>query len=39
MMLRCAVVPYTYLEPEDIDATLSYAAWRLDQREEPLVVE
>ena len=27
-----------YLEPEDIDAVLSYAAWRLEEREEPLVV-
>ena len=30
---------YPYLEPEDIDAALSYAAWRLEEREEPLVVE
>jgi uncharacterized protein (DUF433 family) len=29
---------YPYLEPEDIDAALSYAAWRLEEREEPLVV-
>ena len=29
---------YTYLEPEDIDAVLAYAAWRLEEREEPLVV-
>ena len=28
---------YPYLEPEDIDAVLSYAAWRLEEREEPLV--
>lgn len=28
---------YPYLEPEDIDAALSYAAWRLEEREEPLV--
>jgi uncharacterized protein (DUF433 family) len=30
---------YPYLEPEDIDAALSYAAWRLEEREEPLVIE
>jgi uncharacterized protein (DUF433 family) len=29
---------YPYLEPEDIDAALSYAAWRLQEREEALVV-
>ena len=29
---------YPYLEPEDLDAVLSYAAWRLEEREEPLVV-
>lgn len=29
---------YPYLEPEDIDAALAYAAWRLEEREEPLVV-
>jgi uncharacterized protein (DUF433 family) len=29
---------YPYLEPEDIDAVLAYAAWRLEEREEPLVV-
>ena len=28
---------YPYLEPEDIDAALTYAAWRLEEREEPLV--
>ena len=27
------------LEPEDVDAALAYAAWRLEEREEPLVVE
>jgi uncharacterized protein (DUF433 family) len=27
-----------YLEPEDIDAALAYAAWRLEEREESLVV-
>ena len=29
-----------YLEkkPEDIDAALAYAAWRMEEREEPLVV-
>lgn len=30
---------YPYLEPEDIDAVLAYAAWRLEEREEPLVVK
>lgn len=29
---------YPYLEPEDIDAALAYAAWRLEERDEPLVV-
>jgi uncharacterized protein (DUF433 family) len=29
---------YPDLEPEDIDAALSYAAWRLEEREEPLVL-
>jgi len=29
---------YPYLEPEDLDAALTYAAWRLEEREEPLVV-
>ena len=29
---------YPYLEPEDIDAALAYAAWRLEEREEALVV-
>ena len=28
---------YPYLEPEDLDAVLAYAAWRLEEREEPLV--
>ena len=28
---------YPYLESEDIDASLSYAAWRLEEREESLV--
>jgi len=28
---------YPYLESEDIDAALTYAAWRLEEREEPLV--
>ena len=31
------LVAYPYLEPEDIDAVLAYAAWRLEEREEPLV--
>jgi uncharacterized protein (DUF433 family) len=29
---------YPYLVPEDIDAALAYAAWRLEERDEPLVV-
>jgi uncharacterized protein (DUF433 family) len=29
---------HPYLEPEDIDAALAYAAWRLEEREEPLIV-
>lgn len=28
---------YPYLEAEDIDAALAYAAWRLQEREEALV--
>ena len=28
---------YPILEPEDLDAALSYAAWRLEEREEQLV--
>lgn len=29
---------YPYLEAEDIEAALTYAAWRLEEGEEPLVV-
>jgi len=29
---------YPYLEADDIEAALTYAAWRLEEREEPLVV-
>lgn len=29
---------YPYLEPPDIDAALAYAAWRMEEREESLVV-
>ena len=29
---------YPYLEADDIDAALAYAAWRLEEREEPLVI-
>jgi uncharacterized protein (DUF433 family) len=29
---------YPYLEAADIDAALAYAAWRLEEREESLVV-
>ena len=28
---------YPYLEVEDIDAALAYAAWRMEERDEPLV--
>ena len=28
---------YPYLEPADLDEALSYAAWRLQEREEELV--
>jgi len=28
---------YPYLEAEDIDAALAYAAWRLEERDEPLI--
>lgn len=27
---------YPYLEPQDIDAAIGYAAWRLEERDEPL---
>lgn len=27
---------YPYLKPEDIRAALGYAAWRLEEREQPL---
>ena len=30
---------YPYLEPADLDEALAYAAWRLQEREEELVVE
>ena len=30
---------YPYLEPEDLDAALAYAAWRLQEREEALVLK
>jgi len=29
---------YPYLEPEDLDAVLAYAAWRMEEREEALVL-
>jgi uncharacterized protein (DUF433 family) len=29
---------YPYLEPADIDESLAYAAWRLEEREVPLAV-
>lgn len=29
---------YPYLEADDFDAALQYAAWRLSEHEEPLVV-
>ncbi len=30
---------YPHLEAEDIDAALAYAAWRLEEREVPLVAQ
>jgi uncharacterized protein (DUF433 family) len=30
---------YPYLESEDIDQALAYAAWRVEEREVPLTVE
>lgn len=35
---ECILEAYPYLEPEDIEAALAYAAWRLEEREVPLVV-
>jgi uncharacterized protein (DUF433 family) len=29
---------YPHLEPDDIDAVLAYAAWRLEEREDPLIM-
>jgi uncharacterized protein (DUF433 family) len=29
---------YPYLEPGDLDEALAYAAWRLEEREQPLAV-
>jgi uncharacterized protein (DUF433 family) len=29
---------YPYLEPEDIDEALAYAAWRVEEREVPLTL-
>jgi len=29
---------YPYLEAEDIDQALAYAAWRVEEREVPLVI-
>ena len=30
---------YPYLEPEDIDAALAYAAWRVEEIDVPLIHE
>jgi uncharacterized protein (DUF433 family) len=30
---------YPYLEAADIDAALAYAAWRVEERDVPLVME
>ena len=30
---------YPYLEPDDIDQALAYAAWKVEEREVPLVIE
>jgi uncharacterized protein (DUF433 family) len=32
------LLAYPYLEPEDIDQALAYAAWRVEEREVPLDV-
>lgn len=32
------LMAYPYLEPEDIEQALSYAAWRVEEREFPLSV-
>ncbi|MEX0775778.1 MAG: DUF433 domain-containing protein [Phycisphaeraceae bacterium] len=29
---------YPYLEPQDIDEAMAYAAWRVEEREVPLAV-
>ena len=29
---------FPYLEREDVEASLAYAAWRVQEREEPLVL-
>ena len=29
---------YPYLEPQDIDEALAYAAWRVEEREVPLAI-
>jgi len=31
------LVAYPYLESEDLDAAIAYAAWRLEERDEPLI--
>jgi uncharacterized protein (DUF433 family) len=31
------LLAYPNLEPEDLNAALAYAAWRMEEREEPLV--
>ena len=35
---ECILQAYPYLEAEDIDSALAYATWRLEEREEPLVL-
>ncbi len=32
------LIAYPYLEPADFDEALAYAAWRLEEREEELLV-
>jgi uncharacterized protein (DUF433 family) len=32
------LIAYPYLEPEDIDQALAYAAWRVDERDIPLTM-
>ena len=35
---QAILAAYPYLEPEDIDEALAYAAWRVEEREVPLAL-